>query len=228
MDGFDFIVRTKQDLIDAVEKYGIVPFFRNSLPGFSLEEHADPSTWYDTSEDFWPCWEWKGDVIRTLRCGYGKFFEKKAAYVSVEWFCHLANYRRDGYDFDARYDDGLASFRDKTLFELVDRNAPVVSRRLKELGNYGKGGQKGFDTLMNRLQEQCYVIIDDFVYLQDRKGRPYGWGVAEYSTPERFMGAAFTDGVYRCKPRESYERLFEHLRALNPSAEEKALRKFLR
>ena len=34
---FDFTIRTKQDLIDAVVTFGIVPFFRNSIPGFSIE-----------------------------------------------------------------------------------------------------------------------------------------------------------------------------------------------
>lgn len=33
---FDFYIREKQDLIDAVNTFGIVPFFRNSVPGFSI------------------------------------------------------------------------------------------------------------------------------------------------------------------------------------------------
>lgn len=225
MDGFEFTIRTQKDLEDAVERYGIVPFFANSLPGFSIAEHADPSVWFTDSEGVW---EWKGPVIRATGCAYGKFFEKKAAYVSREWFYDLANYRRDGYVFDARFDDGLASFRDKTLYELVEQNGPLISPRLKTLGHYGRDGQKGFDTLMNRLQEQCYIVISDFVYLQDRHGRPYGWGVAEYAAPEQTMGADFAERAYARQPKESYERLFEHLRSLVPEAGEKAVRKFLR
>ncbi|MCD8220729.1 MAG: hypothetical protein LUD07_00795 [Clostridiales bacterium] len=45
-----------------------------------------------------------------------------------------------------------------------------------------KGSATGFDTSINRLQAQGYVIISNFVYLQDRHGKEYGWGVAEYST----------------------------------------------
>ena len=95
---FDFTVRTKQDLIDAVRTFGIVPFFRNSIPGFSLEEHVVPSAWYTSESAEWPAWEWKGPAILEANCAYGKFFEKKAAFVSPEWFRELANYRRDGYD----------------------------------------------------------------------------------------------------------------------------------
>lgn len=225
---FDFTIRTKQDLIDAVVTFGIVPFFRNSIPGFSIEEHVDPSVWYDREEDGWPVWEWKGPVIRQTRCAYGKFFEKKAAFVSLDWFCELANYRRDGYDFDARFDDGLASRREKDLFDVIDANAPVLSRTVKAIGNYRKGGRTGFETLITRLQEQCYVLTSDFVYSLDRHGRPYGWGTAQYSTPEKLFGAEFTDRVYVRSPAESLDRLLAHLGSLVPRADEKALQKMIR
>ena len=76
---FDFYIKTQQDLIDAVKEYGIVPYFENSIPGFSIEEHAAPSAWFDSEQE--GIWEWKGPVIRKTGCAYGKFFEKKAAFV---------------------------------------------------------------------------------------------------------------------------------------------------
>ena len=226
MAGFDFRVRTQDDLVAAVEHFGIVPLFQNSIPGFSVEEHVDPRAWFSDTED--GVWEWKGPVIRRTGCAYGKFFERKAAFVSRDVFCELANYRRDGYDFDARFDDGLASHRDKELFDLVDQHEPVLSGTLKAIGGYGKDGRKGFDTVMNRLQEQCYVLIDDFVYQLDRFGRRYGWGVAEYATPERWMGDDFTARVYRRAPAESCDLLLARLRELCPAADEKSLRRFLK
>ena len=48
---FDFIVRTKQDLIDAVQEFGIVPLFENAIPGFSVEEHVVPAVWFDSEQD---------------------------------------------------------------------------------------------------------------------------------------------------------------------------------
>ena len=88
------------------------------------------------------------------------------------------------------------------------------------------GGGKGFDTAMNRPQAQCYVVIRDFVYLTDRYGREYGWGVAEYATPEMVMGPAFPDAVYQRRPEESRWRIEEHLRTLLPQTEA-AIRRFL-
>ena len=223
----DFIIRTKADLIQAINEYGFLPFFENSIDGFSIEEHIDPGCWWHSDTGEWSAWEWKGPVIRETGCAYGKFFEKKACYISPEWFPDFANYRRDGYDFDARYDDGLAQYRDKLLYDLVVQNAPVISKRLKQLGNYKKGGNKGFDTIITRLQAQGYVIISDFVYMKDKYGNPYGWGVAEYSTPEAFMRGGFTDKVYSRSPEESYERLLEHFTRLFPNEDIGKLKKFL-
>lgn len=223
---FDIYVRTKDDLTRSVQHYGFVPLFTNSIPGFSVEENVSPTAWFDGSSD--GVWEWKGPVIRETGCAYGKFFENKAVFISREWFPDFANYRRDGYDFDARFDDGLASYRDRDLFELLDENAPILSKALKTKGNYRKGGRKGFDTIITRLQAQGYVLISDFVYELDRFGNTYGWGVAEYSTPEIFMGQEFTDRVYQKTPEESYQRILKHLKELLPGADEAAIKKILR
>ena len=221
----DIYIRTIEDLEDAVTELGILPFFENSLTGFSIEEHVAPGIWFGNEDG---PWEWKGPVINDLNCAYGKFFEKKAAYISPEWFRDFANYRRDGYDFDARCDDGLVYHGDQILYELIDSNAPILSKRLKHLGNYRKGGNKGFDTMINRLQAQGYVIISDFRYMIDKNGNEYGWGVAEYSTPEHFMGTSFTDRVYERTPEESYERLFEHLKSILPGRSDEEIKSFLK
>ncbi|MDO4973375.1 MAG: hypothetical protein Q4E38_04100 [Eubacteriales bacterium] len=230
---YDFVVHSRQDLIDAVQEYGIVPYFSTSIPGFSLEEHCSPSILFNDTEE--NTWEWKGPVIRATGCAYGKFFEKKAAYVRKDLFLDLANYRRDGYDFDARYDDGLARFQDKQLFDLIEESAPVLSKVLRQNGGYAYSGRwqktegrKGFDTSITRLQEQCYVLISDFVYTTDKNGNRRGWGVAEYSTPEKFMGADFSEHVYERSPEESRARLLDYLARLLPGASEKELKRFLK
>lgn len=212
----NFKINSKADLVSAINEFGFLPFFENSIEGFSIEEHIAPELWFTDIEG---PWEWKGPVIRETGCAYGKFFEKKACYISAKWFPDFANYRRDGYDFDARYDDGLAPYKDKEMYDLVDGNAPIISKKLKEIGNYHKGGNKGFDTIINRLQSQCYVIISDFVYMKDKYGQPYGWGVAEYSIPEKFMGNRFTDKVYQYSPEESYEKILRHFTKLFPNTE---------
>lgn len=209
---------------DAVETYGIIPYFMNEIEGFSIEEHILPELWFGSEEG---AWEWKGAVIRDTRCAYGKLLYKKAAFIRADLYRELANIRRDGYDFDARYDDGLARFADKQLYDLLCAEAPVISKRLKADGNYRKGGNKGFDTSLSRLQAQCYVLTSDFVYMTDRHGARYGWGVAEYSTPELFFGDDFTEHVYDHDADTSYAILSEHIRRICPGADDAAIRRLI-
>ena len=81
----NFKIGSKEELISLIETVGFVPFFANEIRGFSIEEHMASGCWYDdANENFWPAWEWKGPVIREMKCAYGKFLRGKAMYVSPE------------------------------------------------------------------------------------------------------------------------------------------------
>ena len=225
MNPLDFTIRSKADMVAAVERLGILPLFANSIPRFSIEELSAPEIWFSGGEG---PWEWKGPVIRETGCAYGKFFENKAVFITRDCYLDYANYRRDGYDFDARYDEGLVSRQENDLYTLLDGNAPILSRRLKQLGGYGKNGRKNFDALITRLQAQGYAVISDFVYSTSKTGETYGWGVAEYATPEARFGPDFAAHVYDREPQESLERLVAHLRSILPRESETSLRRFLK
>ena len=219
-------LHSADDLIATVEQYGFLPFFRNEIPGFSVEELCPPELWFADDAD--GPWAWKGPAARSGKCLYGKLFNKKAGFVSREWIPDFANFRRDGYDFDARWDDGLASYKDKELYETIADEGRILSKRLKEVRNYRKGGNTGFETSITRLQMQSYVCIADFVYMQDKYGKPYGWGVAEYSAPEVIFGYDFITSAYREDPQKSRKRILRHLQLLLPAATEKQLEKIIK
>ena len=213
-----------QIVAKTVRELGFLPFFRNEIPGFSIEEHTPPALWF--TETPGP-WEWKGPLAGDPACVYGKFFRGRAGFISRDWFPVFANYRRDGYDLDARYDDGLASHRELALYETLAGHKSLLSKELRSLAGYGKGGDKGFDGLITRLQMQSYVIITDFEYAVDRFGREYGWGIARYGTPEGRFGADWLAEAYREEPAESRRRVYAQLKALFPEASEKQLRRLL-
>ncbi len=222
----DLYIESERDLAGAVERFGFVPFFKNSVPGFSISEHIAPAVWFpDEGEGVW---EWKGPVIRETGCAYGKFFEKKAVYVSAAWFPDFANMRRGGLSFDECYDYGLVKYGEKLLYDVLARRAPITSSELKFVCGYGKEAKKGFDPLITRLQMQTYVLISDFVYQRDKYGMPYGWGVAQYSTPEKLFGELFEDDAYARPPEESYARICAHLQSILPAATEAQIRKLLK
>lgn len=219
----NFIVRSISDLSQMVQECGFLPLLKNRIPGFSVEEHTPTDLWFVDGVD--GPWEWKGPVIREIGCAYGKFFQGKAGFISAEWYPDFANYRRDGYDFDARYDDGLAKYQDKQVYDILAEYPSLLSREWRKLTGYKKRGE--FDAIVNRLQMQGYVTTVDFEYPRDSRGNPYGWGLARYATPELHFGSAFTGRVYSREPLESKKRIWEHLRTLLPLATESQIKKLI-
>ena len=61
---------------DAIRESGMLPFFRNRVPGWSVEERIDPGIWFTDREG---PWEWKGPLASSGVCVYGKFLRGKAA-----------------------------------------------------------------------------------------------------------------------------------------------------
>ena len=77
----------------------------------------------------------------------------------VPLFCKL---QRDGYDFDARYEDELASSRSKKIMDLFEDERELYSFEVKKMAGFGKGGEKNFDGVITELQMQGYIVIRDF------------------------------------------------------------------
>lgn len=219
-------IASAEDVSREVSRLGFLPFFRNSIPGFSIEEMCLPSLWFGSDDG---PWEWKGPVIRAGGCAYGKFFAGKAGYISVDFLPDFLNYRRDGYDFDSRYECGMAGYKDMNIYDTVSRYGSILSKKLKGLCGFTKsGGEKGFDGVITRLQMQGYVCVSDFEYMIDKHGQRYGWGVARYSTFENMFGEDFSRSAYARDPEDSYMIIFEHLKKLFPNVPEKNIHRILR
>lgn len=208
-------LQSPEDLAELVEEWGFVPFFKNAIEGFSVEEHTPPRLWF--SDEAGP-WEWKGPVIRLARCAYGKFYKGKAMYVSRKFFPDFANYRRNGYDYDSRMDEGIARRRDNAIMEELWKVPSLISKELKEFVCFSPERKKEFEGSITYLQMHCYVNIADFEYARDKTGKEYGWGLARYTTPEAFFGDDFSGRVYKNTPEKSRDLLFKHLKELLPHA----------
>ncbi len=219
------MITCAEDIIKLIDSLGFVPFFKNEVPGFSIEEQVDPTLWFSDTQD--GPWEWKGPIIRQSGCAYGKFFRSKAVFISAEWYPDFANHRRDGYDLDSRWEEGLASQAEFQVWETLQRTPSLLAYDLKEQSGFGKNGRKGFDAVLARLQMGGYIVTTNFEYRKDKQGKPYGWGVGRYALPEHHFGEAFTNAVYQREPEESKERLFTHLRTLHPDVPEKILWKLI-
>lgn len=78
----------------AIRHYGILPFFKSSVEGWSVQDMTRPGFWFDDDDAGLGPWDWKIDVVQQGDIAYGKFIGGKAAFATVEWYAHLMNWRR--------------------------------------------------------------------------------------------------------------------------------------
>lgn len=218
-----------------------MPFFKNTIEGFSIEEMTPPELLFGDDMENGP-WQWKGPIISNWQSAYGKFFRGKAGYVSLEWLPDFMNWRRMVYPIDKESEDsrrilnvlvenesmlskqlkiasGFSLSRKKTKFNPEDPTEPIVN----------KNNGMAFDSLIEQLQMGTHVCIADFEYLISKKGEPYGWGVARYCTPEAMYPELFpiNNQVDGRTPEESRNRIIEHLCELFPDVEKKKIEKLI-
>ncbi|ADY37853.1 hypothetical protein Bacsa_3327 [Phocaeicola salanitronis DSM 18170] len=226
-------IRTAEDMERQVLALGFLPFFRCGIPGFSIEERTAWEYWFSDEEE--GPWEWKGPVIREGHCAYGKLYNKKAGYVSLEWLPHLMNWRRS-----RRYakDDDTQALDDVVL-QTVWGEGSVTVKELRSLLGFARGrgrrrdtdlvdtmqgeGRVSLEPVLTRLMMGMHIVIADFEYNIDRHGRPYGWGVARYTTPEALYGRQDAG----CTPEESFAAIHAHLCRILPGVSEKKLRELI-
>lgn len=220
-------IRSYRELINWINEIGFLPFFKNEIEGFSAEEHTSNRYWWTGDKEQDP-WEWREIIARSGEVAYGKFFHKKAGFISKEWFPYFANYRRDGYDFDARWEDGLASMRCKKIMDEFENREEWMSHELKKQAGFYKGGEKNFSGMITELQMQTYLIIRDFRQKRNKKGAEYGMAVSVYMTPEELWGYDLVTSAYKETPEASRERIYRHVQEHYPDATEKQIRTLMK
>lgn len=240
-DRFDITIERQEQLEGLIREYGFVPFFKNGIEGFSIEEMTPPELLFGDDVSEGP-WQWKGPIIAGWESAYGKFFRGKAGYISLKWLPDFMNWRRsayplEGYDADSKH-----------ILEVLVANESMLSKQLKTASGFTLSRKRriidaqnpdeslrnerngmAFDGLIAHLQMGTYVSIADFEYLVSHKGEKYGWGVARYCTPEAMYPDLFPieERVQHRTPSESRERIIRHLCGIMPDAERVQIEKLV-
>ena len=225
-------IRSWQELINWINEVGFLPLFANEIEGFSAEEHVSPDFWWTGDRQQDP-WEWREIIAASHQVAYGKFFAGKAGFISKEWLPYFVNYRRKGYDFDSRWEDGLAGRREKVIMDLLtDRDEDgdvtfpekqILSTELKKIAGFGKDGEKNYPGIITGLQMQTYLVITDFHRRKNKRGEEYGMSVSVMLPPESIWGYEAVTSAYKEKPEDSWERIIRRVKELYPAADEKAI-----
>lgn len=220
-----------ETMLQTIQEMGIVPFFENDIPGYSVEEMTSVDNWFDTQENLsYTPWDWKIHCVQSGEIAYGKFLQGKAAFATVEWYAELRNYRRaqDKYKPDEAQ---------RKVLDYLKENGSIGIKEVRLLLGIKKGAA---DTIIAKLMQQCRVVTGDITRVYRGPDLHYnGWQTSSFCTPEAlfdkpavpffaaFEAARGSDLEVNHSPEESFRRLQEHIRTLIPDVTEKQLLKLL-
>lgn len=217
-------IYTASQLMEYIQQVGFLPLLESGIDGFSAEAVVDDDCGYVVFPDGgwdWPLWKWKGQIITESPCVYGKFFAGKAGFISRLWWSDFCNYRRS-----KRPAPEEGSIEETILFTLQEQGSMITRELRAACGFTGPKMRSRFDGYITRLQMDCRIVTENFVYPQDKHGKEYGWGWSLLTTPEQLYGRE----ACQCSrtPEESYTLLFQHLRQLLPEATDQQIARLLR
>ena len=145
-----------------IQEVGFLPLLDGGVRGFSAEECVTDDCRYVVFDDGgwdWPLWKWKGPVVTEGNCVYGKFFDKKAGFISRDWWPDFCNYRRSQHPLPAE-----GSIEESILATLGEHGSLITRELRAACGFDGPKMRSRFDGYVTRLQMGCYIVTEDFVY----------------------------------------------------------------
>ena len=241
MDRYGIIIERQEQVEELIREWGFLPFFKNIVEGFSIEEMTPPEVLFGDDFNKGP-WGWKGPIIANWESAYGKFFKGKAGFVSLQWLPDFMNWRRSIHPLKKQ--PAVA----RHIYEVLAENESMISRQLKKASGFTLSRKRtafnpvnsdkptenprngmAFDSLIAALEMGTHVCIADFEYLISKKGEPYGWGLARYCTPEAMYPELFPvkELVEGRTPKQSRKRIIAHLCSILPDVERRKIEKLI-
>ena len=214
-------LKSAEELARYIREVGFLPLFRNGIAGFSVEENVSDRYWWSDDPERDP-WYWRILLCSRDEIAYGKFFDGKAGFVHRDWFPFFACMRRDGYDFDARADEGLAKRNECRIMEAFSEDREILSAELRR-----RTAIKSFESAVSALEEKTYLITAALRQKINQKGQPYGWHVGVYTTPEHKWGEAFVTSAYCAGTAACTEKVVQKIRGCFPNAPRSEVQKLI-
>ncbi len=212
-------IDSPEAMVSAIRYFGVLPFFRCGVPGWSVEELTAPGCWFSEEEDtFLGPWDWKIDAVREGDIAYGKFLGGKAAFATVEWYRELMNWRRsqprwrmalrERYKATTQSDKlmkvlaplALDAIRAAGALEMKELRTICAQRitpaQLKTIGAHYRPmltptvKKNVMDSVIQFLQMGTWTVIGDFERVYRGPGLTYsGWQRASNTTPDELFAA---------------------------------------
>ena len=220
-------LKSPEEAAELIRRIGFLPLCSVGIAGFSLEERVPAWDWWSDDPSRDP-WIWRMILAEYDDIAYGKFFDRKAGFISKQWFPAFANYRRDGYDYEGLHEDGKmkgGAWKILNTLKLDEYavGAEMMSGQLRKAARV----EKGFDGLLIELQMQSFLLISRFRQKMNKKGIAYGWHLPSFMTPETKWGYDFVNSE-DVKPEQSCLKMAEQIALYFPEADQKTIKKIIK
>lgn len=185
-----------------------------------------PVKWHCGDPEVDP-WEWRMRVLEERTdIAYSKVFFKTSGFITKDWYPYFYAVRRNGESFEDAYEQGRISHTAKRIYDTVSQNY-IALHEIKTQGGFGKEDKSQFDRAMMELQMGFYITMTGRKQKKNKYGIEYGWNSTVFTTVENFWEERDFD-LPKLDAKESYEKIKTQILKLNPNAEEKVIRKFIR
>ena len=185
-----------------------------------------PVKWHCGDPEVDP-WEWRMRVLEERTdIAYSKVFFKTSGFITKDWYPYFYAVRRNGESFEDAYEQGRISHTAKRIYDIVSQNY-IALHEIKTQGGFGKEDKSQFDRAIIELQMGFYITMTGRKQKKNKYGIEYGWNSTVFTTVENFWEERDFD-LPKLDAKESYEKIKTQILKLNPNAEEKVIRKFIR
>lgn len=190
--------------------------------------YETPVRWHTGDLESDP-WEWRMRVLDERDdIAYAKLFFKKSGYITKEWYPCFLKVRRDGASFDERYAEGASSHFAKRIYETLGEHGALPVHAIKQLAGFSGEYKSKFDRALIELQTDMFITMCGRQQKRSKLGEGYGWSSTVFCTTEEFFGDQVFEEAGRISEKEAVDRITEQIYKLNPDAEVRKIKKFIR
>ncbi len=203
---------------------------RTSLATIIPCGYGDPPVngvrWFSDAPDHDPCY-WRARVLDHFSdITYAKMIQRKAAYITREWYPYFLAVRRKNRTFLDDYNDGKHSYASKQVHDVLYENGPMPVHELRIAAGFA-ADKKTFEKALADLQMGLFVTISGYAQKISKAGEPYGWSSDVYCLTEQFWSEEVFVQTAQLDPQAAYDSIAARVLELNPQAPSNQIKKFI-
>ncbi|MCL2741086.1 MAG: hypothetical protein FWE70_03115 [Oscillospiraceae bacterium] len=214
--GFSGAVGGKDDGVFGLFRFGWGADEETGVAWFSGDPDRDP-------------WRWRIRVLAERDdVAYAKVFNRKAGYITKEWYPYFLAARRGGLTFGEEYAKGTLSHLSKRVHDAVAEGGRLTLQDIKRVAGFRREDGPKVEGALTELQMRMFLTICKIGHKVSGKGEEYGFSYTVFGTVESFWGEGLMNEASGIDPAEAAEKIKGRILELNPAADMRKAMRFIR